>query len=94
MRAVDDNSNACVAPIIDLSFKTFPFLRFLPFTFARKPYLAKCSMDEMMKAIKKITVSLDENPHTATEIYTLAYLYRKTHFIQSSKFPPNINVSI
>jgi hypothetical protein len=58
MKEVDENANAIAAPVVDLVFRTFPFLRFLPLPFARKPSLAKCSMNEMMKTIKKITVSV------------------------------------
>ncbi|XP_048780297.2 cytochrome P450 2C31-like [Ostrea edulis] len=55
MKEVDENSNDIATPMVDLAFRTFPFLQFLPLPVARKPSLVKFCIDEMMKTIKKIT---------------------------------------
>ncbi|XP_048730746.1 cytochrome P450 2J6-like isoform X2 [Ostrea edulis] len=55
MKEVDENANEIASPMVDLIFRMFPFLRFLPLSVARKPSLVKFCMDEMLKIIKELT---------------------------------------
>ncbi|XP_062614296.1 cytochrome P450 2D28-like [Saccostrea cucullata] len=55
MKDMDDISNDIAIPLVDNIFKTFPFLRFLPFSMTKKPFLVKSMIEDMTKRIKQIT---------------------------------------
>lgn len=60
MKEMDETSNEIAAPIVDLIFRTFPVLLNLPFSFTKKPSYCKCTIDEVMNSIRKISVSSND----------------------------------
>ncbi|XP_061182630.1 cytochrome P450 1A2-like [Saccostrea echinata] len=55
MKDMDHIANDIAGPLVDNMFKTFPFLRFLPFSITKKPFLVKSMLEDLIKRIKKIT---------------------------------------
>lgn len=54
---MDETSNEIAVPIVDLIFRTFPVLLNLPFSITKKLSYCKYTIDEVMKSIRKISVS-------------------------------------
>lgn len=56
MKEMEECSNEIAAPIVDLVFRTFPVLLKLPFSITKKPAYCRYTIDEILNAIRKISV--------------------------------------
>ena len=54
---MDETSNEIVLPVVDLIFRTFPFLLSLPFSLTKKPFYCRTATNAVMNTIQKISVS-------------------------------------